>query len=125
MTLLLDTHTFLWWLDDPQLLSNPARKAIGNGKYIVYVSAAVIWEIVIKRSLGKLDAPDDLEAAMAANRFLSLPVTILHALAVQTLPNHHRDPFDRILIAQARCEGFVLVSRDPQIAHYDVPIIAA
>ncbi len=76
MTLLLDTPAFLWWLDDPQLLSKAARKAIGDGKNTVYVSAAVVWEIAIKKSLGKLDAPDDLEAAMTANRFLPLPVTI-------------------------------------------------
>jgi PIN domain nuclease of toxin-antitoxin system len=125
MTLSLDTHTFLWWLDDPQLLSKAARKAIGDGKNTVYVSAAVIWEIVIKRALGKLDAPDDLEAAMAANRFLPLPVTITHALAVQSLPDHHRDPFDRLLIAQARHEGFKLVSRDPIVARYGVAHIVA
>ncbi len=125
MTLLLDTHAFLWWLDDPQLLSKAARKAIGNGKNTVYISAAVAWEIAIKRSLGKLDAPDDLETAMVANRFLSLPVTISHALAVRTLADHHRDPFDRLLITQAKLEGFKLVSRDPHIPRYGVPHIEA
>jgi PIN domain nuclease of toxin-antitoxin system len=125
VTLLLDTHTFLWWLDDPQLLSQAARKAIGDGKNTVYVSAAVAWEIAIKRSLGKLDAPDDLEAAMEANRFLPLPVTVSHALAVQTLPDHHRDPFDRLLIAQALFEGFKLVSRDRNIPRYRVLHIVA
>lgn len=125
MTLSLDTHVFLWWLDDPQLLSKAARKAIGDGKNTVYVSAAVIWEITIKKALGKLDAPDDLEAAMAANRFLSLPVTMFHALAVKALPNHHSDPFDRLLIAQTRHEGFKLVSRDSHVAHYDVPHLVA
>jgi PIN domain nuclease of toxin-antitoxin system len=125
VTLLLDTHAFLWWLDDPQLLSQAARKAIGDGKNTVYVSAAVAWEIAIKRSLGKLDAPDDLEAAMEANRFLPLPVTVSHAVAVQTLPDHHRDPFDRLLIAQALFEGFKLVSRDPNIPRYRVLHIVA
>ena len=75
MTFSLDTQAFLWWLDDPQLLSKAARKAIRDGKNTVYVSAAVVWEITIKRSLGKLDAPEDIEAAMAANRFLPLPET--------------------------------------------------
>jgi PIN domain nuclease of toxin-antitoxin system len=125
MTLLLDTHAFLWWLDDPQLLSKAARKAIADGKNTVYVSAAVAWEIAIKKTLGKLDAPDDLEAAMAANRFLPLPVTIPHALAVLTLPSLHRDPFDRLLIAQARHEGFKFVSRDSHVASYGVPHIVA
>src|SRR4051794_34918073 len=120
MTLLLDTHVFLWWLDDPRLLSKAAWKAISDGMNTVYISAAVAWEITIKRSLGKLDAPDDLEAAILANRFLPLAVTIPHALAVRTLPEHHRDPFDRLLIAQARHEGFKIVSRDPHIPRYDV-----
>jgi PIN domain nuclease of toxin-antitoxin system len=106
-------------------LSKAAREAITDGKNAVYVSAAVAWEIAIKRSLGKLDAPDDLEAAMEANRFLPLPVTGAHALAVQTLADHHRDPFDRLLIAQAQLEGFKLVSRDPYIPRYGVPHIVA
>ncbi len=125
MTLLLDTHAFLWWLDDPSLLSKPARKAIADGKNTVYVSAAVVWEISIKKALGKLKAPDDLEAAMTANRFLPLPVTIPHALAVQSLPGIHRDPFDRLLIAQAKHEGFKLVSRDSNVPLYGVPYIVA
>src|SRR5438552_10823375 len=108
MTLLLDTHVLLWWLDDPKQLSRQAKKAIQDGANSVYVSAAVAWEIAIKKALGKLDAPDDLEDVLAANRFLSLPITIPHALAVLALPNHHLDPFDRILIAQALHEGFRL-----------------
>ncbi len=125
MTLSLDTHVFLWWLDDPRQLSKAARKAIGDGGNTVYVSAAVVWEIAIKRALGKLDAPDDLEAAMSANRFLPLPITIPHALAVEALPDHHRDPFDRLLIAQAHHEGFTFVSRDRHVAHYRVSSIIA
>jgi PIN domain nuclease of toxin-antitoxin system len=125
MTLLLDTHVFLWWLDNPAQLSKSAGKAIGDGKNTVYISAAVVWEIAIKRALGKLDAPDDVEAAMAANRFLPLPVTIPHALAVQSLPDIHRDPFDRILIAQAKHEGFKLVSRDANVPLYGVAHIVA
>ena len=125
MTLLLDTHVFLWWLDDPGLLSKPARKAVGDGKNTVYLSAAVVWEISIKKALGKLDAPDDVEAAMTANRFLPLPVTVPHALAVQSLPDLHRDPFDRLLIAQAKHEGFKLVSRDANVPLYGVAHIVA
>lgn len=125
MTLSLDTHTFLWWLDDPQLLSEAARKAIADSKNTVYVSAVVVWEIVIKQSLGKLDAPDDLESAMAANAFLPLPITVPHVLAVRSLLAHHRDPFDRLLIAQACHEGFHLVSRDRYVAQYGVPHIVA
>ena len=125
MTLSLDTHIFLWWLDDPKLLSKAAREAIGDGRNTVYVSAVVIWEIVIKSALGKLDAPDDLEDGIASNRFL-LPVKkSRHVLAVRTLPNHHRDPFDRLLMAQASHEGFLFVSRDRYATNYGVPHILA
>jgi PIN domain nuclease of toxin-antitoxin system len=125
MTLLLDTHVVLWWLDNPGQLSRQAKKAIQDGRNRVYVSAAVAWEIAIKKSLGKLEAPDDLEEMIAANRFSPLPVTIPHALGVMLLPDHHRDPFDRILIAQAVHEGFRLVTRDQEIAKYPVPQILA
>ncbi len=125
MTLLLDTHVFLWWLDDPLLLSKAARETIADGKTTVFISAAVVWEIAIKRALGKLDAPHDLEEAMIANRFLPLAITVRHAQAVETLPDHHRDPFDRLLIAQARHEGFKLVSRDHHVPLYGVPHIVA
>ena len=101
------------------------RDAIRDGKNTVYVSAAVVWEIAIKRSLGKLAAPDDLEAVMDANRFLPLPISTAHALEVARLSDHHRDPFDRLLIAQARCEGFKLVSRDAVVALYGVPHLVA
>jgi len=125
MTLLLDTHALLWWLDDPKLLSKGARRAIRDGSNTVYVSAAAVWEVAIKKALGKLAAPDDLEAAMTANRFLPLPITIPHALAVLALPAHHRDPFDRMLIAQAIHEKFRLVTRDADIQKYPVPLIVA
>jgi PIN domain nuclease of toxin-antitoxin system len=125
MTLLLDTHVLLWWLEDPKRLSRQARRAIQDGGNPVYVSAAVAWEIAIKKAIGKLDAPDDLEDVIEANRFLTLPITVPHALAVLSLPNHHRDPFDRILIAQALHEGFRLVNRDSEIAKYAVPQIVA
>jgi PIN domain nuclease of toxin-antitoxin system len=125
MNLLLDTHVLLWWLTDPKQLSREARKSIEAGGNSVHISAVVVWEIVIKKGLGKLDAPDDLEAMIEANRFLALPVTIPHALALRTLPDHHRDPFDRLLIAQAIHEGFRLVSRDPEFAKYPVSRIVA
>jgi PIN domain nuclease of toxin-antitoxin system len=124
MKLLLDTHVLLWWLKDPALLSDGARNAIEDGENLVYVSAAVAWEIGIKRALGKLQA-GDLEEALKENQFLALPVTISHALAVEKLPNHHRDPFDRMLVAQAEQEGLTLVSRDADIQRYPVSHLAA
>jgi PIN domain nuclease of toxin-antitoxin system len=125
MTLLLDTHALLWWLDDPKQLSRQARAVIQDGKNPVYISAAVVWEIAIKKALGKLDAPDDLEEMIEANRFLRLPITIPHVVAVQSLPALHHDPFDRILIAQASHEGFRLVTRNRDIAKYSVPQLVA
>ena len=125
MTLLLDTHVLLWWLEDPKKLSREAKRAMQDGRNPVYISAVVAWEIAIKKALGKLDAPDDLEDVVEANRFLSLPITIPHALAVRSLPDHHRDPFDRMLIAQALHEGFRLVTRDLNIARYPVARIVA
>jgi PIN domain nuclease of toxin-antitoxin system len=125
VTYLLDTHVFLWWLDDPSLLGDAARQAVSDGNNTVYISAAVVWEIAIKKALGKLDAPDNLQEVMIANRFVPLSVTISHALGVLALPRHHSDPFDRLLIAQALHEGLTIISRDPHIANYDVPHILA
>lgn len=119
MNLLLDTHVFLWWLDDPKLLSDEARKAITDGKNSVFISAAVIWEIAIKRSLGKLDAPLDIDSVIRENRFLDLPISIRHAQAIHQLSHLHRDPFDRMLIVQSLCEGLTLVSHDPFVHQYD------
>ena len=123
MKLLLDTHVLLWWLDDPALLSAPARDALTEGTNMVFVSAAVGWEITIKKAMGKLEAPDDLEEAMAAERFEPLPITIPHALAVAGLPAIHQDPFDRIQIAQAQLEGLTLVTRDARIQQYSVGLM--
>jgi PIN domain nuclease of toxin-antitoxin system len=123
VNLLLDTHVLLWWLDDPGLLSADARKAITMGTNGVYVSAAAAWEIAIKKSLGRLEAPDDLERVMAEERFLPLPIRVPHALAVASLPPIHQDPFDRIQVAQAQLEDLTLVTRDATIPRYDVPVL--
>ena len=123
--LLLDTRVLLWWLDDPASLQTPHRRLIADPRTRVYVSAAVAWEITIKRQLGKLVAPDDLEAALEEERFQHLPITVRHALAVAELPAIHGDPFDRIQIAQARLEGLTIVTRDGTIPRYDVPCLRA
>lgn len=125
MNLLLDTHVLFWWLGDPSLLSKEAKRRITDGKNTVHISAAVVWEIVIKKSLGRLDSPDNLDEVLEANHFLPLPITIHHALAVQSLPGHHRDPFDRMLVAQAIHEGMTLVTRDPNIQKYAVSCLVA
>ena len=123
--LLLDTHVLLWWLDDPAALEAPARRLIADPRNRVFVSAAVAWEITIKRQLGKLETPDDLEIALEEERFQHLPITVRHALAVAELPAIHGDPFDRIQIAQALLEGLTIVTRDATIPSYDVPSLRA
>ena len=123
--LLLDTHVLLWWLDDPASLQAPPRRLIADPRTRVFVSAAVAWEITIKRQLGKLEAPDDLEAALEEERFQHLPIAVRHALAVAELPAIHGDPFDRIQIAQARLEGLTIVTGDGTVPRYDVPSLRA
>ena len=123
--LLLDTHVLLWWLDDPSLIAGDARELIADPRRPVFVSAAAAWEITIKRQLGKLDAPDDLEDALERERFQHLPIAIRHAVAVAELPPIHGDPFDRIQIAQARLEGLTIVTRDGWIPRYNVRCLRA
>lgn len=125
MSLLLDTHVLLWALTNDPTLSDAARTAITEGHNRVWVSAVSAWEITVKKALGKLRAPDDLVDQLARRRFLPLDVTVAHALAVGELPAHHDDPFDRLLVAQARTEGLQLVARDARIGRYDVRVLAA
>ena len=125
MKLLIDTHVALWWFENPMRLSHEAQTAIGDMKNSVYLSTATAWEIAIKRGLGRLQAPGDLHTAMHDNFMEPLPVTIADALRVERLPMHHRDPFDRMLVAQALERGLILVSRDAEIAKYAVPIMSA
>ncbi len=123
MKLLLDTHTLIWWLTNHPTLSQAAKKAISNQDNLVFISAASAWEIAIKKSLGKLTAPDDLEIQIESNNFQPLPITITHGLAIEKLPTHHNDPFDRIIIVQAICESMTVVTRDKKFRLYNVPIL--
>lgn len=127
MKALLDTHAFLWWIvDDPQL-SARARKRIGSGDNAIHLSAASAWELAIKARLGRLTVHEPLEAFVARqlslNGFAALPVQVSHALRVQRLPDHHRDPFDRLLVAQAQLEDMPLITADRQIRRYEVDVI--
>ncbi|HEV7676956.1 MAG TPA: type II toxin-antitoxin system VapC family toxin [Candidatus Dormibacteraeota bacterium] len=125
MTLLLDTHALLWWLTDDQTLTSSARKAIEDPRSTVYVSAVTAWEIGIKRAIGKLVAPDDLEDQLRDGGLTEVPVTVADAIAAATLPRHHDVPFDRMLVAQAQRRGLTVVTRDRWIGQYDVPVLAA
>lgn len=118
MRLLLDTHIFLWWRDDSPQLPGAARAAILDRRNEVLVSAAVAWEIVIKRALGRLRFIGPVEEAIAAEGFTPLSITSAHTDEVAHLPLLHRDPFDRLLIAQAQVEGLTLVSADAMVEQY-------
>ena len=122
MKLLLDTHALIWWLKNDSTLFGGAKKAISNPDNLIFVSAASAWEIAIKKSLGKLDAPDDLETQIEKHNFQSLPITITHGVAVGKLPWHHKDPFDRIIIAQAICGSMTIVTRDKKFSLYEVSV---
>jgi PIN domain nuclease of toxin-antitoxin system len=127
MNALLDTHTFLWWITDNAELSPRAREVVGDGENILFLSAASGWEITIKAKLGRLQLPDNPERFvfehMSQNAITGLPIQLSHALHVYTLPDHHRDPFDRVLIAQSQLEKLPIVTKDPQISHYSVEVI--
>jgi len=125
MNCLLDTHVLLWWLNDDRSLSVKCTEAITNGRNVIFVSAVTIWEIQIKHAIGKLDLPDHFEATLKQEPFEFLDVTPTHAFAVGRLPMHHRDPFDRMLIAQAQIENLTLITRDMQFRHYPVSMIEA
>jgi PIN domain nuclease of toxin-antitoxin system len=120
LKLLLDTQAFLWWMTAAPALSRPARAAIAAPDHEVHFSIASAWEIAIKRSLGKLRLEGDVGAALESEDFVLLPIALSHVEELQKLPSLHHDPFDRMLIAQARSEGMQLVTSDSQIARYEV-----
>ncbi len=123
MRLLLDTHIFLWAVAGSPLLKAPARRLIESADE-VYVSAASIWEVAIKARLGKIEAdPRALAAAIEASGFLELPVRATHAAGVAQLALHHNDPFDRLLMAQARVEPLKLVTVDAMLAKYSDVVV--
>jgi PIN domain nuclease of toxin-antitoxin system len=122
--LLLDSHIFLWWEDGSQRLGKTAVATISDSKNRIYVSAATVWEIEIKRALGKLAVRGDLTDSISVSGFIALPITAQHAVLAARLPRYHQDPFDRMLIAQAQAEKLVLMTRDPQIEPYGIPLFS-
>jgi len=116
--LLLDTHAFLWWCEDDPQLGVAEREAIRDGANEVFLSAASVWEMAIKQALGRLQVPEPASVAALRMGIVPLPVAFAHAEATVALPVLHRDPFDRLLVAQARTEGLTLVTHDPLIRAY-------
>ena len=124
MRYLLDTHTLLWARTAPDVLSADALAVLESADSALYLSAASLWECAIKSSIGKLDVPDEFYRTVATD-YEILGVEMSHIEACAKLPMHHRDPFDRMLVAQARLGGLTLLTRDRDIAKYDVPVVAA
>ncbi len=127
MRVLLDTHSFLWWVMDDVRLSSQARAVLRDGRNTLVVSAATGWEIAIKARLGKMMLPGDpaefILQQIRHNHLSPLAIELAHALRVFTLPDIHRDPFDRILVAQSQVEQLPIVTADPQIRQYEVDVI--
>ena len=127
MKILLDTQCWLWWITTPEKLSRSARRRIADRRNIIYLSAASAWELAIKYSIGKLPLPEPpwqfVPKRLARDAITALPVEIMHALHVAGLPQHHKDPFDRLLIAQSQVENTILISRDSIFNSYDCSVI--
>lgn len=123
MKFLLDTHILLWWLGDEPNLSPQIRAVISNPENTIFVSAATVWEMSIKKSLGKLSVPNNLLEKLKDNNFIVLDITAEHGLRVTDLPLHHKDPFDRMLIAQAMIEGLTIITFDTKFPLYDIPLL--
>ena len=127
MRALLDTHTFLWWIDNDQRLPMRVRTLMGDGSNVLMFSAASGWEIAIKARLGKLQLPDDIVSfltdQLVRNHVTILSIHLSHTLHVYTLPPLHRDPFDRLLVAQSQLEQLPIVTADPLIQQYSVQTI--
>lgn len=122
--LLLDTHVFLWWRIEPSRLTSEVRDRIGSAD-VVFVSAASAWEAGIKVSQGRLKLPETMEAGVHASGFEKLLISFAHAERAAGLPPHHRDPFDRMLIAQAQAEDLTFVTHDRLLEPYDVELLWA
>ena len=128
MNLLLDTHVLLWWIDGGKKLGPRAKAAMFRPGVSAWISAASAWELAIKLSAGRLKLgkpPEATVSALLEGGFHGLPISLRHALAVRSLPSHHADPFDRMLVAQAQCEDLTIVTADRAIEHYDVRTLDA
>jgi len=125
--LLLDTHAFIWWIDDDAKLSLDARRLVSDGANEIFFSSVSAWEIVLKRGLGRVEIPEPIDAFIAAqlgaNAFQVLPVHLRHVFALSDLPDAHRDPFDRMLVSQAVADDLAILSADRHFRAYPAEVI--
>jgi PIN domain nuclease of toxin-antitoxin system len=122
-SLLLDSHALVWWQADDPRLTVRAREVIEEPDTRLFFSAASIWELAIKQAMGKLDVPPSLLDTLTQEGFVELPISATHGLIAAALPPHHRDPFDRMIVAQAQSKGLTVVTGDGRIAAYGVPVL--
>ena len=123
--LLLDTHVLIWWLSNDMGLGQEAKAMIAEPRNVIAISAASTWEISIKRALGKLVVPENIDAIVEDEGFIKLPISLFHGEQAGSLPAYHRDPFDRMLIAHAQAEGLEIVTVDAKFAQYGIKCIDA
>lgn len=123
MKYLLDTHTFIWVMERSRRVSKEIEGKISDPRNHVVVSVATVWEIIIKRMKKPLEMPKDILGGINQAGFVLLPIEIAHVLEVEKLPLHHKDPFDRMLISQAKVENLTLITADPKIWEYKIPLI--
>lgn len=125
MKYLLDTHVFIWWMEENRRLSAETKAIIDDPLNDIFISVVTPWEIVIKIKAKKLKVPKNYASYVLNSIFELLPIEISHVLGIEKLPDIHKDPFDRILISQARAENLTLITHDPKIWEYKVPLIKA
>jgi len=123
--ILLDTHALIWWFDGDKKLGSNAIEHISNPENDIYISAATVWEMSIKQQMGKLVAPDDIESKIEQAGFSALPISLFHGQQAGRLALHHKDPFDRMLIAQAQAEGLEILTKDEHFPAYGIRLINA
>lgn len=125
MSYLIDAHIFIWFMENNKKISPRIKTLLQNPSANVFISIASIWEMVIKQTKGQLKIPKDIEGGIESSGLLILPIEISHVMETGKLPLHHKDPFDRMLIAQALAENLTLVTTDPKIWQYNLPLIKA
>lgn len=120
---LLDTNVFIWAMEENKRLPRSVKDKIADPKNLILISVASVWEIVIKRAKHTLNVPKDIEGGIRKSNFGILPIQISHIMELEKIANHHKDPFDRILIAQAKSENLTLITTDAKIKKYDVKVL--
>lgn len=125
MRYLLDTHIFIWWMEKNSRLSKDIFSLLNNSQNQIFLSVASVWELVIKKAKKKLKIPKDVEGGIKASGFTPLNIEMLHILGIDKLPMYHNDPFDRIIISQAKVEHLTLITADEKILKYDLSLLKA